>query len=568
MGNEKTTTREERLFHAAKTGDLQTAQQAVEDGASVNTCSDWDGSTPLSCAALGKHIGIVEYLLANGADASGGKSTSIDIGNPEELKERISGALSEIFQVVADNVEKNNTSQAATAAQAAPEAIAPLTSFDDPPVGDGEFGDDDDDDESEDDAHDSPLAAAAMVGSIEIMELLKSKGAKLKRPDSFKMLPLAAAARAGHLEACEWLLQNGASVRGNHVSTPLHAAAEGGNAEIVSLLLGKGADPNYGEPEDGYTALHEVTTVAAAKVLLDAGADANVCVDGETPIVSAGSQGNAELVELLAKHTSDAEVVAEAREELTQQLRSGSRETQSLVDSACFSDIERFTEKLGAPGADVNGFDSEGEMTALLMAARHSRPRIVHALLQAGADPSVANGRNGDSVLHELASSAESADLGKLLSIAKALCDAGAPLNATNASGAPVLHQTLHCPPLLQLLLEMGADGHVANAEGQTALDVAQERLASYSEPPSPDFDMQAEEEEEEEEEAPKGLFGRIGNLFRPKKATKPAGAAALQGFMASMMESIGQMGAVQQEQLQKSEEMLRLHLESQGNKS
>jgi ankyrin repeat protein len=56
------------MIKAAKAGDVATIQLILHQDASLIGARDSDGSTPLHCAAWKGHPGVVELLLAAGAD--------------------------------------------------------------------------------------------------------------------------------------------------------------------------------------------------------------------------------------------------------------------------------------------------------------------------------------------------------------------------------------------------------------------------------------------------------------------------------------------------------------------
>ncbi len=539
--------KQQELLIGAGEGNLEKVRAALESGVSPNIRSDWDESTPLSRAALGKHVAVVEYLLANGADVRSDAYKTVDLGDPDAFKERVTEGIGGLMNVLGDAMRTEQEKHASAPAKAAAAEVAPLTSFDDPPVGDGEFDGVDDDEE---DYPDSALAAAAQGGSVEIMKLLVAKGAPVHKLDGLGTLPIAAAARAGQLEACAWLLENGASWKPNLISTPLSAAAASGNVELVKLFLGDGADVNYAEPDDHMTALHEASTVEVAQLLLDAGADANADAEGELPINSAAYAGNTTLVEFLAQHTRDSEAIAYAREELGNLEGAGNAETQSLVDAACFARIEVFRKALAKAGVDVNGRDGDGARTPLVMAAFHLRPLVVHALLEAGADPNVADGRSGETALHCVASEF-SRDPSKALSIADGLIRAGGKLDAKESDGDTPLHQSLGSPRLLELFLEHGASTDVTNAAGHTPLALVQSWLKEHD-------TAEAQAAEAQPEEASKGLFGKVKSLLGGGKSKKSDGG--LQGFFAQMEASANEMAKIQMEAYQESAAILERH--------
>jgi uncharacterized protein len=84
----------------------------------------------------------------------------------------------------------------------------------------------------------SLLYHAAMSGSIEIVEMLKSGGASLETAGH----ALHGAAQYGHFEMVQWLLNHGANPNATNFQdkTPLAVAKSAGYAEVAALLEASG----------------------------------------------------------------------------------------------------------------------------------------------------------------------------------------------------------------------------------------------------------------------------------------------------------------------------------------
>lgn len=115
---------------------------------------------------------------------------------------------------------------------------------------------------------DVPLVYACELGSLELTELLLSRGADPNRGYREKS-PLYAASEKGSLPLAELLLERGASVNPDYGRPPLLAAAEGGFADLVRLLLERGADPRA------------------------------ATIHGVTPAMAAAAEGHANILEIL-----------------------------------------------------------------------------------------------------------------------------------------------------------------------------------------------------------------------------------------------------------------------------
>ena len=223
--------------------------------------------------------------------------------------------------------------------------------------------------------------------------------------------------------------------------TPLHHVEV--SADVVTLVAA-GADA-MARDEDGYTPLHNAVrratrsgNLALVTTLIDHGADPNAASEsGWTPLHAAaigGSDANGDLVSLLIRHGGD----PTARDAFG---------TTPLHRAADYKDANRFViDALVKGGADPNARDAKGETPLFKAAAPFMHPQvasnhlIVAQLIEAGADPNLRNG-TGRTPLH--------AALAKL-------------------SGAPVV----------DALLDGGADGAHADDEGLTPWDIAQKHKA------------------------------------------------------------------------------------------
>ncbi|KAH9298698.1 hypothetical protein KI387_030380, partial [Taxus chinensis] len=111
----------------------------------------------------------------------------------------------------------------------------------------------------------------------------------------------------------------------------------------------------------------------------------------------------------------------------------------------------------------VNGGDEEG-WTPLHSAVSSGRDDVVEALLQAGADVSIAN-NGGRTALHYAASKGR-------LKIAQVLISHGAKINQKDKFGCTPLHRAASAghPELCEMLIEEGADVDATDKTGQTPL--------------------------------------------------------------------------------------------------
>ena len=102
------------------------------------------------------------------------------------------------------------------------------------------------------------LNAAAMKGSVLLIQILLHHKANVNQIDSMGLTPLMVAALNGHTNVVMELLAKGANVnqKSNDDETALHLAMKGGSLGVVNLLLEKGANINAQTKSMKFTPLH------------------------------------------------------------------------------------------------------------------------------------------------------------------------------------------------------------------------------------------------------------------------------------------------------------------------
>ena len=218
------------------------------------------------------------------------------------------------------------------------------------------------------------LAWAAHRNDTETVELLIRAGANVNVTNDYGVTPLSLACTNRNAAIVGKLSQAGADPNAAQITgeTALMTCARTGNVEAVKLLLAHGADVNAREAQGGQTAL--MWTVAekhpaVARLLIEYGADVNATSygsDGYTPLLYA------------ANHLA------------VKQVRSKASGFQPLLFAAQQGDIESARILLEA-GADVN--DSTPEYgNALVVACASGHEELALFLLDQGADPNVTDG--------------------------------------------------------------------------------------------------------------------------------------------------------------------------------
>ena len=95
---------DERLFRAARHGDVAGVEQSLSAGARVNVASPVDGKTALFRAAIFGHAPAVRSLLEHGADVSvrsGGDQTALDVAQAARASEKDPAIAKNLDAVVA-----------------------------------------------------------------------------------------------------------------------------------------------------------------------------------------------------------------------------------------------------------------------------------------------------------------------------------------------------------------------------------------------------------------------------------------------------------------------------------
>ena len=202
------------------------------------------------------------------------------------------------------------------------------------------------------------------------------------------------------------------------------------DAQMVEILLEGGADPNFSLSNDDAALLWAVGEgqVEMVRRLLAAGADPNVCEeDGETPMLWATGSENLELMQLLYEAGATVQPRASGRLPLWEAARDGKLET---------------VQWLLAHGANIDA-RNEGRVTALHISIEEGEIEVALALIAAGADVNVQTSNlNRDTPL------ILAAKLGHVPRLIEALLDAGADPMVRDAAGRSAIDCAADCEEL------------------------------------------------------------------------------------------------------------------------
>lgn len=164
------------------------------------------------------------------------------------------------------------------------------------------------------------------------------------------------------------------------VESPVADAAERGDLDAVRALLRQGADVNTAQ-SDGMTALHWAASnndVDVARTLLYAGATvrAKTRLGGYTPLHLASRGGHAEVVRLILEAGADPDAYTTTG--------------VTAMHFAADADAGDVVDALAAHGGDVDARDGFAKRTPLMFATVRGADAAVRALLDAGAEVSLA----------------------------------------------------------------------------------------------------------------------------------------------------------------------------------
>jgi len=293
------------------------------------------------------------------------------------------------------------------------------------------------------------IEAAEQGASAEVLALI-GNGADPNLPDASGTTPVMWAAYYGDIGLVNALIEAGADVTAaNEFGTSaITEAAIIGHTEILTALLAAGADPNFENPE-GETPLMAVARTGnldAARALVQAGADVNAREDwgGQSALMWAAARGNSDMVRFLAANGAD----LDARGVVRQWARKIITEPRPK---------------------DMN----KGGFTALLYAAREGCIECVRALIEAGADPDLAD--------PERVTPLNMALLNLHFDVAAYLIEAGADVDKWDLFGRSPVYMAADVNTLP--VMGNGAMVVIPSIDEHTAMDVGQMLLEAGADP-------------------------------------------------------------------------------------
>jgi len=347
-------------------------------------------------------------------------------------------------------------------------------------------------------ANNSPIADAAQKSDPAAIRALLKKHGDVNAAQADGMTALHWAVYHSDFETAKILLQNNADVAATnrYGVAPLSIACQNGSGPIVDLLLEHGANPNTAL-RGGETALMTAARTGQpgpVRALLKRGAEVNARERrGQTPLMWAAAEGNTEVVELLID--AGADIKAALPDSGFTPLLFAAREGRAEVVRTLLKagvDVNAGTEPR-RPGGKT---PAKGT-SALILAVENGHFELAIDLVKAGADPN--DQRSGYTPLHMMSwvrkpprgednGAPPPTGSGRLstLQFVREIVRHGADVNArlkTGKGGAGLYNKMGATPffmasatadvPLMKLLVELGADPLIKNADDCTPLIAA-----------------------------------------------------------------------------------------------
>ncbi|XP_040563425.1 poly [ADP-ribose] polymerase tankyrase-2 [Lepeophtheirus salmonis] len=292
---------EYQLLEAAKAGDLELVKKIVLEHPHIVNCRDLDGrhSTPLHFASGYNRVGVVEFLLSNGADVH-----AKDKGGLVPLHNACSYGHFEVTELLVKHGASVNVSDLwkftplhEASAKGKYEIVKLLLKYGADPTKKNRDGhtpidlvDEGDQDVMDLLKGDSALLDAAKKGNLtRVQKLLTTDNINCRDSQGRNSTPLHLAAGYNNLEVAYFLLQSGADVNAQDKGglIPLHNASSYGHLDIAALLIKYNTVVNATD-KWGFTPLHEAAQKGRTQLcalLVAHGADPTLKnQEGQTPL--------------------------------------------------------------------------------------------------------------------------------------------------------------------------------------------------------------------------------------------------------------------------------------------
>ena len=297
----------------------------------------------------------------------------------------------------------------------------------------------------------TPLTLACQQGHLGIVELLITKGTHF---DVEIKTALMEARENEHYPVVKHLLCNNAdpNIVSNDGKTALHYSCSNGHYNIVALLLDHNADPNpNGTGETPLIIAFRKRDYKIMKLLLEKGADVNGLINNSrTILMSASSKGYQDIVELCINHNCDLNIT--------------DRFGWTALTLACVFDHVNIVELLLNAGANPNvKFGNEGQ-TALILVIKKGYFEIAKLLLLKGADPNIIDINQNTALHYSIVNGYQN--------ITVLLLENNANPNVSDCEHVTLLMlaSKIGCYDIVKLLLDREADTNLSDDDGCTCI--------------------------------------------------------------------------------------------------
>ncbi|TNE27707.1 MAG: hypothetical protein EP349_08870 [Alphaproteobacteria bacterium] len=340
--------------------------------------------------------------------------------------------------------------------------------------------------------------------TLKMLKLLHRHGAALDgKTTSNNTSPLMRAVSSNNIETCRYLLENGVDVNALSsdfaTETPFIAACNKKHYKLAKMLRDFGADINAKNGK-GNSAMHLAAVsgdVETLKFLVGLGAKTDEKnEESKTPLVQAFNaySNSAEATIYLAKQngrdfnspdengrtllhmaaeagkTDFLEKVLDSKDGKDIDLDVRDYEGRTPLMLAAYEGKSAFVDLLAEKGAPLNSTDNFGR-TALYFAVAATEENTIDSLIKKGANLHILPKTDRRSFLHQAAETAR-------VSLTKKFVEAKLPVNRKDVNGNTPLHIAIKHgnEPVIEYLLEHGADPKITNSVGFTAVDLAEQR--------------------------------------------------------------------------------------------
>ena len=264
-------------------------------------------------------------------------------------------------------------------------------------------------------------------------------------------------------EVLQAIIDHGANVNAANKrnQTALTLACLDTNEGVINVLLNAGSDPNIADDTDGntclYTAVQQECCIEVLQAIIDHGANVNATNKGKnTSLMTACINKNESAINVLLNAGSDPNIADDT---------DGNTCLYTAVQQECCIEV---LQAIIDHGANVNAKNKKNE-TALTLACLNKNEDAINVLLNASADPDIADDTYGDTCLYTAVQQE------CCIEVLQAIIDHGANVNATDKRNGTALMTACQSGEVdkVNVLLNAGADHNIVNNLGETCLHYA-----------------------------------------------------------------------------------------------